>query len=29
MPYARHLEEAAMPQPAKIIAAAKAALGRA
>jgi pyruvate dehydrogenase E1 component beta subunit len=29
VPYARHLEEAAMPQPAKIVAAAKAALGRA
>ena len=29
MPYARHLEAAAMPQPAKIVAAAKAALGRA
>jgi acyl-coenzyme A synthetase/AMP-(fatty) acid ligase len=27
--YARHLEEAAIPQPAKIIGAAKAALGRA
>jgi pyruvate/2-oxoglutarate/acetoin dehydrogenase E1 component len=29
IPYARHLEEAAIPQPAKIVAAAKAALGRA
>jgi pyruvate/2-oxoglutarate/acetoin dehydrogenase E1 component len=29
MPYARHLEEAAMPQVSKIVAAAKAALGRA
>jgi pyruvate dehydrogenase E1 component beta subunit len=28
IPYARHLEEAALPQPAKIAAAAKAALGR-
>jgi pyruvate/2-oxoglutarate/acetoin dehydrogenase E1 component len=29
IPYARHLEDAAIPQPAKIIGAAKAALGRA
>jgi len=29
IPYARHLEEAALPQPAKIVAAAKALLGRA
>jgi pyruvate/2-oxoglutarate/acetoin dehydrogenase E1 component len=29
IPYPRHLEEAAIPQPAKIVAAAKAALGRA
>jgi pyruvate/2-oxoglutarate/acetoin dehydrogenase E1 component len=28
MPYAHHLEQAAIPQPAKIVAAAKAALGR-
>ena len=28
MPYARHLEEAALPQPAKIVAAAKAMLGK-
>jgi len=28
MPYAKHLEEAALPQPAKIVAAVKAALGR-
>jgi 2-oxoisovalerate dehydrogenase E1 component len=29
IPYARHLEEAALPQPSKIVAAAKAVLGRA
>ena len=28
IPYARHLEEAALPQPAKIVAAVKALLGR-
>jgi pyruvate dehydrogenase E1 component beta subunit len=28
IPYAKHLEEAALPQPAKIVAAVKAALGR-
>jgi pyruvate dehydrogenase E1 component beta subunit len=28
IPYAKHLEEAALPQPATIVAAVKAALGR-